>query len=146
MPLAEAKMVELVRSMIGLLPATEGSRKTFSQISIRIIRDEEMSQLHKKYSNVDGTTDVLTFVQGNLDSGIEVDLALCADEAVRRSVEFGHSVENELALYAVHGLLHAIGFDDHDEEHARRMHAEEDRILTLLGIGAVYAHRGGGRS
>ena len=136
-------MIELVRSMIELLPATDGKVSKFSQISIRIVRDAEMSHLHEKYSNVAGTTDVLTFVQGNLESGIEVDLALCSDEAGRRSAEFGHSVENELALYAVHGLLHAIGLDDHDEVHARQMHAEEDRILTSLGLGAVYAPRGG---
>ena len=42
----------------------------------------------------------------------------------------------------MHGLLHAIGFDDRDEVQARRMHAEEDRILTSLGLGAVYAPRG----
>jgi len=139
-------MVDLVRSMIEFLPAVEGKSQTFSQISIRIVRDEEMSKLHEKYSNVAGTTDVLTFVQGDTASGIEVDLALCADEAERRCAEFGHSVENELALYAVHGLLHAIGFDDQDEVQARRMHAEEDRILTSLGLGAVYAPRGGERS
>lgn len=142
MPLAEAPMIELVRRMIELLPATEGRQNLFARISIRVVGDAEMSRLHWQYSNVSGTTDVLTFVQGDRESGVEVDLALCADEAGRRAAEFGHSVENELALYAVHGLLHAIGFDDHDEAQARRMHAEEDRILTALGVGAVYAPRG----
>lgn len=135
-------MIDLVRGMTEFFWVAGSRRNPFTRISIRVVQDEEMSRLHAKYSNVSTTTDVLTFVDGELESGIEVDLALCVDEAERRSAEFGHSVENELALYAVHGLLHAIGFNDQDEEDARQMHAEEDRILTAIGLGAVFLPRG----
>ncbi len=129
--------------MIDLLPTRDARVTQFARVSIRIVGDCEMSDLHQRYSNVEGTTDVLTFVQTDSHGGLEVDLALCCDEAQRRSQEFGHSVENELALYAIHGLLHSIGFDDRDPTQATHMHREEDRILTSIGIGAVFAPRRG---
>ena len=63
---------------------------------------------------------------------------LCLDEAARRAIEFGHGVERELLLYAVHGVLHCLGHDDHEEEQRARMHREEDRLLAAVGVGAVY--------
>lgn len=128
--------------MIAILPCVDGKSLNLARLSVRVVLDDEMSILHEKYSKVPGTTDVLTFVHEEPQVGIEVDLALCADEARRRAAGLGHSLENELALYAVHGLLHAAGFDDHNESDARSMHQQEDRILTELGIGAVYAPRG----
>jgi len=128
--------------MIALLPAVDGKHSQFNRLSVRVVLDDEMSMLHERYSKISGTTDVLTFVQHDPHAGVEVDLAICADEAARRSADLGHSLENELALYAVHGLLHAAGFNDHNESDARSMHLQEDRILTELGIGAVYVPPG----
>ena len=50
----------------------------------------------------------------------------------------GHTVSDEVALYAIHGILHLLGYDDHDDADARRMHDRENEILTRIGIGAVY--------
>ncbi|MSR44726.1 MAG: rRNA maturation RNase YbeY [Phycisphaerales bacterium] len=143
-------LTNLVRRMIPLLPQPKltqvGSTSMghpFHRVSIRIVDDTEMRRLHREFSNDDTTTDVLTFVQTDGQSGIEVDLALCSDEASRRSMEYGHSLANELALYLVHGLLHSVGFTDQFEDDARVMHEHEDRILTELGIGAVYTPRKG---
>ena len=43
-----------------------------------------------------------------------------------------------LALYAVHGTLHLLGYDDTRQADAARMHDVEDEILTAMGLGAVY--------
>ncbi len=57
---------------------------------------------------------------------------------MRQARQRGHSVERELLLYAVHGLLHCAGFDDHGTAAFDRMHAEEDRILRAIGIGPIF--------
>ena len=111
--------------------------------TVRIVDDAEMSAAHERFSRVSGPTDVLTFVS-EADDGLEIDLLACLDEASRRAASFEHDATHELLLYVVHGVLHAIGHDDHDPEAHARMHAEEDRLLTEIGVGPVYRVEGGG--
>jgi probable rRNA maturation factor len=59
---------------------------------------------------------------------------------MRESKNRNHSVQNELLLYIVHGILHCTGFDDHNEEDHKLMHQEEDRILKAIGVGVVWSH------
>lgn len=109
-------------------------------ICISIIDDQAMARLHEQYCNMSGTTDVLTFdLREQPDAPVEADLVLCFDEAKRQADSRGHDVQVELLLYAVHGLLHLLGEDDHDPEAAASMHAREDELLKQAGVGAVYA-------
>lgn len=112
------------------------------ELRVAAVDDEEMAAAHVEHTGIEGTTDVLTFDLSETDSTdreLDVDVLICVDEAHRRAMERGHPVEHELLLYAIHAALHCLGHDDHDHEDASRMHAEEDRLLTLIGIGAVYA-------
>jgi probable rRNA maturation factor len=105
-----------------------------SRLTVRLVDDAEMSRLHARHMNDPTTTDVLTFVDG-----AEADVAVCVDEARRRSAEMGHDLRRELLLYSLHGLLHAVGFDDRTPADFARMHAEEDRLLAAIGVGATFA-------
>lgn len=137
------------------------------EIRIRIVEDEAMAAAHLEFAEVPGTTDVLTFDMSDPDDQpegwgvdpavfepetvsdpawraatvvvLDVDLMLCIDEAERRGAAAGHTREKELLLYAVHGVLHCLGHDDHDEEAAGVMHRVEDAVLGAIGVGAVYA-------
>lgn len=127
-----------------------------SKLSVVVIDDAKMAAMHEQFTGVTGTTDVLTFdlcdhapptrdrsgnpapPAGPLDG----EIYLCLDEARRRAEQFGHTVEAELLLYAVHGTLHLLGYDDHRPADHRRMHAEEDRLLEAVGVGAVYRPQG----
>ncbi len=71
-------------------------------------------------------------------SYVEGEIIVSADTAAREACARGHSCEAELALYAVHGTLHLLGYDDNDPGAADRMHEIEDEILTKLGVGAIY--------
>ena len=111
-------------------------------LSIAVVDDEQMSQLHEQYKNVTGTTDVLTFDLCDDESELDVDgeVIICADVAQRQAVVRGHETRLELLLYAVHGLLHLSGYDDLSEADALRMHAREDELLTKAGFDPVYNH------
>ena len=124
--------LELVVSLVE----TEIDRRIV-RCSVRVVGDLEMSAAHQRFSDVEGTTDVLTFVT-ETEAGIEIDLLACSDEAGRRCSELGHDLARELLLYGVHGLMHAIGHDDHEPEAHTLMHAEEDRLLTRIGVGAIF--------
>lgn len=114
------------------------------EVRVRIVRDAEMATAHERYSGVAGTTDVLTFdlrdagERATSPMAMDVDILVCVDEARRAAKLRGHHVEQELALYIVHGLLHCLGHDDHDESAYERMHAAEDRVLEMIGVGRVF--------
>lgn len=136
-----------------------------ADLSVAVVDDATMADLHVQYKNVPGTTDVLTFdlravdlravdlgetdaaalastLGATFDEPLEAELILCIDEAARQAAARGHEVRAELLLYAVHGLLHLAGHDDHDPAAAARMHQREDQLLAMVGLPAVYS-RGG---
>ena len=109
----------------------------------RLVGDAEMAEAHLRWLDIPGTTDVLTFDMREHDElPLDVDLLLCVDEAARQAEARGLGLEHELLLYTVHGVLHCLGHDDHDETAAARMHAEEDRLLVAAGVGPVFAAAG----
>lgn len=124
-----------LREAIGLID------RPVARITISIIDDTEMSRLHKRHSGIDAATDVLTFPMSESQAPIEADIAVCVDVARRTAGELDHRLEHELLLYALHGVLHCAGFDDHSEKDYLTIHAEEDRILEAIGVGPVFKGR-----
>lgn len=119
--------------------------KLNGSLSARVIDDSDMAMAHAEFCGVEGTTDVITFDltdpadNAPANGRVEADLLLCIDEAARQAGQRGHETRRELLLYMIHGLLHCLGHDDHDEAGFKRMHAEEDRILAEIGIGPTFA-------
>ncbi|MBL4700938.1 MAG: rRNA maturation RNase YbeY [Phycisphaeraceae bacterium] len=112
------------------------------ELSIAIVDDQQMSDLHQKFMNISGTTDVLTFDLSDDPTDFEViegELVLCTDEASRQAASRGHQTRDELLLYALHGLLHLMGYDDHNDEDYKIMHQREDELLTKAGFDALFA-------
>ena len=110
------------------------------ELCVVFVNDRTMSRLHKTFMNASGTTDVLTFPldsdkHGNVISG---EIYLCVPEARRQSKIHATDVKTELLLYAVHGMLHLLGYDDTTPAAYREMHQTEDKIMTALGFGPVF--------
>jgi probable rRNA maturation factor len=115
-------------------------------ITLVIVDDAQMGRLHGQYKDDPSTTDVLTFdlresPDPDSDEPIEGDIILCVDEAARQAARRGHETRVELLLYAVHGLLHLLGYDDRRAADFRKMHAKEDDLLTAAGFGPVFHGR-----
>lgn len=136
-------------AVVGLEPAVQGwlaARASEAlrvlgvrgEVRVRILDDAAMAEAHLRYSGIPGTTDVLTFDLAE-GEGLDVDILVCRDEAARQATRRGHGIDRELLLYTIHGILHCLGHDDHDEAAAGRMHAEEDRILEAIGVGRTFA-------
>ncbi len=111
------------------------------ELSLALVNDARMAQLHQQFMNIPGPTDVLTFElehdqRGNVTSG---EVIVCVPEARRQATERGVELRMELLLYALHGMLHLCGFDDKTDRGFRTMHRREDDILTALGFGPVFA-------
>ena len=116
-------------------------RPALHELSLAIVGDRRMAELHERFMNVAGPTDVLTFPldvdpRGRPLSG---EVVVCLPEARRQAKRRNVPVERELLLYALHGLLHLCGYDDRTTGDFRAMHRAEDEILTRLGVGPVFA-------
>lgn len=129
-------------ALTGQVRAALDCVRAKGEIRVDIVDDAAMSHAHMEYLEIEGTTDVLTFDLANGGSAdgmpLDVDIMICLDEAARQAHKLGHPVEHEMTLYIIHGVLHCLGYDDITEAGAARMHAEEDRLLTAAGIGAVF--------
>lgn len=119
------------------------------ELGLVITDMETIKYLNKTYRHRDEPTDVLAFnivshdaCEENQDFAIPPDgmthlgeVVISYPVAVQQAQEHGHSVEQELALLTVHGVLHLLGYDHEDVKGRRRMRAKEKRILGILGYG-----------
>jgi probable rRNA maturation factor len=123
-----------LRRALLLLPCS------LRELSIALVNDRTMSRLHKRFMNLASPTDVLTFPLELNRAGTATigEVVICAPYATRSAKEHRIPVQNELLLYALHGVLHLCGFDDRTPAGFREMHRKEDAILTRLGVGPVF--------
>ena len=107
-------------------------------LSFVVVDDARMAELHERYSGISGPTDVLSFPLGD-DPVLLGEVVISADTARREAAARGHPAYDELLLYAVHGVLHLVGHDDHEPADRRRMRSAERRALAALGAVSVYS-------
>lgn len=94
------------------------------EISVVLVSDRRMSQLHRQFLHQRGPTDVLTFQHG--------EIFLSVPMAERNARRLGNSLVREMRLYIVHGLLHLHGFDDRTGRSAREMEKMQAKVLARL--------------
>ncbi len=116
---------------------------THAHISLALVDDAGIAELNESHLHHTGPTDVITYDMRDSENeaGIEGEIVISVETASREGDARGHGPFAELALYAVHGTLHLIGYDDVEADKALRMHAMEDEILVSIGLGAVYEGR-----
>ncbi|CAN5443353.1 hypothetical protein BH09PLA1_BH09PLA1_34810 [soil metagenome] len=142
-PLAPQVARQLRRAHRRLKP-----RPKLADLSVVLVGDARMRSLHNRYMGIDRPTDVLSFeldhdARGNVLAG---EVIVCVPEARRQAKRRGTGALNETLLYALHGMLHLCGFDDKTDAGFNRMHRMEDKILTQLGVGAVFGMAGSARA
>lgn len=104
-------------------------------LALVLTGDSELQQLNRTYRGQDAPTDVLSFEPAPLPTDVDEgdylgDIVISIPFAVRNAEAVGQSLEQEVHLLAVHGLLHLLGYDDATEEGAARMR----QIECELGV------------
>lgn len=97
------------------------SNHSLGEVDVLLISDRRMATLHRQFMNIAGPTDVITFQHGEIFISVET-----AKHNARR---FHSSIEDEVKLYLVHGLLHLSGFEDKTAAAARKMEKAQARII-----------------
>lgn len=108
------------------------------EVRVQITDDAGITKAHAERCDVPGVTDVITFDLSDGAETLDADLLVCADEAKRQATLRGWGAEREVLLYALHGTLHCLGFDDRDPASFDAMHAKEDEVLEAIGVGRTY--------
>lgn len=85
-------------------------------VSVLLAGDETLRQLNRQFRKKNKATDVLSFpamADAGAPQGAELagDLAISMETAARQAEAFGHSLETEVRVLLVHGLLHLAGYD-----------------------------------
>jgi len=107
-----------------------------SELSIALVELAEMIELNSNYRGKKGPTDVLSFpcddpcsVLGPDEPVTLGDVVIAPEVAEAQAAEFGHTVEEELNLLLVHGVLHLLGYDHESDADAEVMQARERSLL-----------------
>jgi probable rRNA maturation factor len=106
-----------------------------AELSVAVVGVDEMANLNARYRGVEGPTDVLSFgcddpCPAGSDEPITLgDVIIAPEVAERQAAELGSTIEEELNLLLVHGILHLLGYGHDDDEAARAM---QDRERALL--------------
>jgi probable rRNA maturation factor len=104
--------IRIKKAILRVL-ASEGRGKA-GDITVCFVNNKEIKRLNAEFHAKDEPTDVLAFdlnAPGE-KTKISADIAISADAAVENSSIFGTTVDRELELYAIHGILHLLGYDD----------------------------------
>jgi probable rRNA maturation factor len=118
------------------------------ELSVRLTGDEEVRALNAEWRGKDKATNVLSFPmleENELRSanvaGPEMllgDIILARGVCAAEAADKGIAVEDHATHLLVHGTLHLLGYDHHDDDEAADMEAREVRALGRLGISSPY--------
>ena len=117
--------------------------KADSELTIRIVDNEESQALNRDYREKDKPTNVLSFpseLPEEVDIPLLGDLVICAPVVTTEASEQNKSLNSHWAHMVIHGTLHLLGYDHIEDNEAEEMESLETEILQKLGYPAPYEH------
>jgi probable rRNA maturation factor len=115
-----------LRECLKLRSPKRGVLSALDEVSVILVSDRRMADLHRRFLQEQGPTDVITFQHGEI---------LVSTETGRRQArQFGTTTDRELRLYIAHGLLHLHGYDDKDARSLAEMQRVQERLVTSASL------------
>lgn len=127
------------------------------EINLTLTDNDGIRTLNQEFRGLDVPTDVLSFPMveyerpgdfSNLDSPLAKnthfnlesgelllgDIVISVERAQEQAVEYGHSLEREIAFLTAHSMLHLMGYDHMEDQEREIMEEKQEQILQRLGI------------
>lgn len=116
------------------------------EVSVLLTDDNDIRDLNRDYRKIDKPTDVLAFAMregedNNVNPNLLGDLVISLETASRQAVTAdaglsvnSSSIETEVAMLAVHGVLHLLGYDHQTREETTTMFEKQNAIFCLLQV------------
>ena len=132
---SEEELISVARFVIGKMDVNPAA-----ELSMVLLDTAAMADLHMRWMDLPGPTDVMSFPMDELEPGgrpdapepgpsMLGDLVLCPQFAAGQAAAAGHSLGQELALLTVHGVLHLLGYDHAEPDEEKEMFALQRRLL-----------------
>jgi probable rRNA maturation factor len=103
------------------------------ELNLVFVDIEEMTELHIKWMDEGGPTDVLSFPMDLPESGNEAvtlgDIVIAPVVAAQQAAKAGHSIDHEIFILAAHGLLHILGYDHATPAEEKAMFALQEMLV-----------------
>lgn len=117
------------------------SRMPCAEVTVRIVDEVESEQLNQQYRHKEGSTNVLSFpfeTAVPMDVPLLGDIVICAPVVAREAVEQHKPLTSHWAHMLIHGTLHLLGYDHHDDDEAEEMEQQEIQLMQQLGFSNPY--------
>ena len=132
----EASIVSVARFALSTMRVDP-----LAELSVLLVDIEAMADLHERWMDLPGPTDVMAFPMDEMDGArrpdapeagpaLLGDVVLCPAFARDQARKAGHSLLDELHLLTVHGVLHLLGYDHAEPDEEREMFGLQNRILV----------------
>ena len=132
---SEEELISVARFVIEKMNVSPGA-----ELSMVLLDTAAMADLHMRWMDLPGPTDVMSFPMDELEPGGRPDAAepgpsmlgdivLCPQFAAEQAAAAGHELEHELALLTVHGVLHLLGYDHAEPAQEREMFRLQNELL-----------------
>lgn len=138
-----------VRALQAFVARVRAAISLAGTVSVALVSDREIRKLNRNFRGLDHATDVLSFPAAVLPPEISSsshaqrqvggDLAISVDAAIRQAKRFGHTLQTELKILLLHGLLHLSG-QDHESDHGE-MDAAEEQLRRRFRLPAALIAR-----
>lgn len=133
----EAEFVDLLNFCLAQLNVSAEA-----DVNLLFIESAPMAELHERWLDLPGPTDVMSFPMDELrpgtpdsptTAGVLGDIVICPEVAAGQAMEQGHSSVEEMLMLTVHGLLHLLGYDHAEPDEAAAMFTlQRHLLLTYL--------------
>jgi len=123
-----AKAKKLLKDL-GVSPA---------ELSILLVDNPQIQKLNRLWRKKDRPTDVLAFAQREGEGAdpadpVLGDIVISVEQAKKQAEAQGHSLEKELDILLIHGILHLLGYEhEHGGRQAKKMREKEKELLEKL--------------
>src|ERR1700739_2598477 len=121
----EAELVSVARFFIARMDVNPAA-----ELSMVLLDTAAMADLHMRWMDLPGPTDVMSFPMDELEPGAPPaapepgpamlgDIVLSPEFAAEKAAAAGHTLGHELALLTIHGVLHLLGFGHAEQDAAK---------------------------
>jgi probable rRNA maturation factor len=132
---SEDELISVARFVIDKLKVHPDA-----ELSMVLLDSTSMADLHMRWMDLPGPTDVMSFPMDELEPGgrpdapepgpaMLGDIVLCPEFAAEQAAAAGHSLGHELALLTVHGVLHLLGYDHGEPDEEKEMYGLQRQLL-----------------
>jgi len=122
-----------IRRLVKFTLEREGIKKADVEIGLTLVDNRQITELNRKYLNRNCPTDVICFCfwedEFYLSSEVLGEVIVSVEQAKKVAKELNKSLEEELYLYIIHGILHLIGYTDDTISNRKKMNERCEEIL-----------------